>query len=759
MNVLTEYPDIIKEILIPMIIALFAISLPLLLQTISRIDDKYSSTKLTEVFYKDWKSITLIILQILALISVIAWIYRQPRNVDWGFLNIWIDYSALLFIGLSTLLLVVWLFVFVYLIKLFYNPSQLLEYLIKKHNRANSASKIQYFLAISDILYFSIQKANEKLARRLIEFFYNIFGAARQNKEGSIIIYPPEYYDTLFEANELLCLRKKKTISYYNNSALLDLLIDSYQKTKISEETYTAIWVCLRQALEYQREDIVMSYWGNAHQHFDLFMQQTNEERNEKFEITNTEEISKRDFERKRFLEFHYALGGLLFYQKKWILLKRIMSFTNQTPPKYVLVPETMIEAINIFMSVKEPLHNPFYYESHYSFPDISGINKGDIIIMWIRKYCAVLFLRQYTLHDYYYGRTVLELPNVPSTLKEMREWKEELEELKIFVEELITDKIPLNEIGLGHLTNEWFIINEKQRPSDLIDTLINKTNVKYEETKITQPVSESKKEDFKNQTKEIILKTINLYSDIENINEIEDDSKSFFINGVYQLMEKAGFAENQDISYMNSNSIVAQSVASKIHFKLTSTFSFFIDKKFILKPEDIFLAIDRLGLNLADYFLISFGLHLPYYKEILKVANLNKVQNVYYYNSLKIISLDTYVHDTVRNSIILINKNDLPKLKFNTIKAEEFKRYELEELDKRTHLAASIIDLNTRKDLRDEISQKSKDDITKNVLACISLDLEIVWKKSSKCFQIKPFDQFLDRGNPVDLIDIEPLK
>ena len=82
MNILLEYPDIVKEVFVPMIIALFAIAFPFLLQTISRIDDKYSSTKLTEVFYKDRKSTIFLIAVILSLSSIVVWIFKQPRNVD-----------------------------------------------------------------------------------------------------------------------------------------------------------------------------------------------------------------------------------------------------------------------------------------------------------------------------------------------------------------------------------------------------------------------------------------------------------------------------------------------------------------------------------------------------------------------------------------------------------------------------------------------------------------------------------------------------
>ncbi|WP_319480978.1 hypothetical protein [uncultured Draconibacterium sp.] len=759
MNYQVNYIEIVSGACIPLIIALTAIAFPLLLQTVSRIDDKYSSTNLVKVFYKDKICKSYLLSLVVSIIAIPIWFFAPPRIWDFGMFNKLIENSSFIIIALSTIFLVLNLFSLVYLIYKFYSPSKLLDYLIEKLEESkNENEKSTYFISISDLLYFSIQNPNEKIARRLLEFFSHIFISERKNKENKVIIYPPEYYDTIFEANEQLCLRKKKTISYYNDSTLVNLFIDSYQKTILSEETYKALWICLRQALNYGREDIIVAHWENAHQHLSMFMPKIQIEWNEKFEIINQDAIDRRELERERFLEFHYALGGLIMYLGKMSLLKRIMAHTNQTPPKYVLVPDTMIEVLNKYMSIEEPIHNPFLFESRYSFPDISGINKGGIIRMWIRKYCALLFLRQYTLHDYYYGKTALDLPNVPNSLRELNSWKDKLESLKRFIEELLEEKELLNDVGLGYLTNNWFDENEKQKPSELIDTLIKNTKEKYESTKQEQPVSKTKEAEFKEHTKEIVLKAIDTYSEIENAEKIESNFKPFHINGVYQLMEKAGFADDQDVSYLNSDTFVAESVASNFHFKITSTFSFFITKRYVLNREDIFKAIDRLGVNLQEYCIISFGVYLPFLIENLKVPYLSKKGESFYFRDNRIISLDTYVNDTVRYSIVVVRKTDLPKLNFNKITEEEFKKYSLEELDERTHLSASIIDLNSRKDLRDEISQKTDDDLTKNVLACISIGIEARWKLSSKCYQFKPFDQFNNRGVPDKLEDINPI-
>lgn len=753
-----DYNTIVNVSFVPLIFALIAIAFPLLLQSISRIDDKYSSTNLVKIFYKDIICKLYLISLALSILSVVIWFFALPRIWNFGHINKFVDNSAFQIIGFCTLFEVVNLFLLVSLINIFYIPSKLLEYLIKKHNGLKSKDRLLFFNSISDLLYFSIQNPNEKIARRLLEFLNQNFYSFRANNEYKIIKYPSEYYDALFEANEQLCLRKRKTISYYNNSTLLNLLFDDYQKTILSEESYTALWICIRQALEHQREDIVMSYWEKAHQHFNLFMKIIYEKRNNELEIINKEVVLNRKNERERFLEFHYALGGLLMYLKKYNLLIRIMAYTNQTPAKYVLVPETLSEVITKYMSIKDPITNPFLFESRYSFPDISGINKGDVIEMWIRKYCAVLFLRQYTLSKYHLGSNIFKLPNIPNSLGEMDEWKNELEGLKKDIEELIDDREILNKVGFGHLTNEWFMANDKLKPSVLIQELIDKTKAKYNEKKETQVISKAKEKDFNEQTKDIVLSAIESYREIENQNEIENESRSYYINGVYQLMDKAGFSDDQDISYINADSVVAQSVVINMHYQLTDTFSNYIFKKYILNAEDIFPAIKKLDLNFTDYCILAFNFNLSLFKDDLEVQNLTKVGDDYYFCDIKIINFDIYVNDTVRNSIIILKKSDLPQIKFNPAEESEIEKYKLKELDESTHLSASILDLNSRKDLRDEISKSDTEKLTKNVLVCISIGLEVIWRITSKCYQFKLYEQFIDRENPTELKDIESI-
>ena len=134
MNV--DYNSIVEKGCIPLIIAILALGLPVLLQTASRIDDKYNSTRLLRRFYKEKITKIFIAINILSLLSIPIWFFNIPRIVDWGNIaNRFIEKSAFLLILISSVLLIVFLFGFIRLIKIYYDPSRLFNYLEKKYDK------------------------------------------------------------------------------------------------------------------------------------------------------------------------------------------------------------------------------------------------------------------------------------------------------------------------------------------------------------------------------------------------------------------------------------------------------------------------------------------------------------------------------------------------------------------------------------------------------------------------------------------------
>lgn len=808
-NLNTNYPDIVRVAMIPMIIAILAIALPLLIQTISRIEDKYNSTKLIVVFKKEFIYKSFWIILFLSIFSFICWVLKLPRIVDFGVFNYVVDNSAFLFISISTIFLVIATLRLFGLILTYYQTEKLLNRLTRKYKKSiktkrkrkvfrktsnilikvydfiklkskklitklinwlktkrkrnNKTSKeTLYFEAVSSILFFSIQKADEPLSRKLLEFYFDCFISFRKDKKDKIIEYPQEYYDAVFEANGLLCLQKRRPISYFNDSTLFALFIDEFQKTKFSPTTYQFLWKLIIQSLYYDRDDFIFSYWKKAHQLFNIFLKPVDNEFNDKWEVINTEQIKERESERQEFSEFHYAIGGYLMYLEKYKLIKKIIYWTNQTPPKYVLVPETMQEVITKYMEIaqKAKYNNPVYFEQKYPYPEVSGVSANEIIRMWIKRYISILFLRQYTLHSYYTFSKPLEMPSAPKELSETKRWDDELDSLKRFVDEYLGNDEILKQLKFENLANnQWFVDNGKETPDSLIDNLKYEIKEEFVKMKDEQGIDPQKEKAFQKKTVSIINSVFNEYSNLFQQDTHKDNYKSFYISGRYQLMDKAGFASKQEISYLNSDSIVAESVAIELRNMMLNGYALMKKTTYKLNDIDIFPAVDKLEINSNDYVLIAIGLNLEYFLR-LRITNLKNENDNWSYNGFTILNINNTMNDLVSHSLFVLRKTDMPNALQIDVPKEIKDKYRLDELDSENHIFGKILDLHVEenKAIREEVELKSEEsNLSQKVVVCVDLRTEVRYKINTICVQLKSFMQFTDRGLANKLPDIKP--
>ena len=760
MNIFVNYPAIVSTFIIPIIIAIFAFAFPLLLQTISRIDDKYHSTKLIYTFRQDWICLGFVFAMVNALIAAITWILQIPRLVDWRILNAFIDNSALVYIGVSAMVLIIMSFLIVNLTYIYYYPEKLLNHLIKKYNQTQNQKK-DYFEAISKILFYSINKADEPLARALLEFYYEAFIIFRKEKEGQIIEYPQEFYDTVFEANELLCNRKRKTVSLFNDSTLFELFLDQHQKTVISPKTYNFLWRLIVQSILNDKDEFVIAYWRKAHQLYSLFMPVIYPNYDSTYRVlTNQAEIDKRDNERKDFLEFHYVLGGLLMYKRKYNIIRELMRFTQSQPPKYVLVPERMQEIIERYMQIdwKESV-NPVYYEQRYWFPEVYGVNSDNVIRMWIKRYLAVLFIRQYTLFEYYVNSNLLSMPKAPKSLSELNHWKNELISLDYFADDYLSQKEVLKELGLEQFCNQnWFADNNKINPSVLIYNFKKEIEDNFNVIKATQHVDPDKVKEFQEKTIKSLIPVFQNYSSIFTNNKIGKSYKSYYIGGQHYILEKTAFSKNQDVGYINTDSITAEGVSMHFQYYSLNTLILIFPRKYSMVAKDLFLAIDRIGIDSENFVIISVGLNIDYFS-YLQIDGLRKVNEKWCYGEIEIIEINNYLNDLVSHSLFILKKEDLPNMIFKEVDTHLIEKYHLKNINDEFNIYAGINNLNEADNELIKIEaekENSQVDLSQKVLACVDINVEIQCKQNIKCIQLKAFSQFDDRGKANTLDDIK---
>ncbi|MBP3466518.1 MAG: hypothetical protein J6K01_02775 [Paludibacteraceae bacterium] len=758
-QITSKYSDIIAAFAIPMTIAILALAFPLLFQAASRIDDKYNSTLLIKVFRKD-KTCKFFISSLIITLSIcFIWTLQMPKCQDIyinEIINTLISNSAIILLVSSTIVLVISTISVTRLMYIYYIPDKLLERLKKQYAKSKNEKEL-YFEAISEILFYSISKEGEPLARQLQTFYHKEFISFRKDKEHTTIDYPDYYYNILFDANERLCCRERKSISNYNHS-FYDLFIDEYQHTTISQETFSFIWKCLCQSIFYKKEEFIFSYWKKANQYMSFSLQKITPIL-DNGKITNQENIDKRDQERERFLEFHYALCGHIMMKKEYTLLKKLTNYSNQWPPKYELFPERTEEIVTRFIELdKYDDYDIIHYERKYPFLDVDNIDSNEVIKSWIKRYFAFLFIRQYTRNQYFYNPNTTGMPRIPKKMEDKRKYIEQMDVLKSIVTKHLNDKELLDTFDFDEqITKEWFAKNNKKHPIDLIEEYKGRLNDEINKAKIEQEIDKTKKEQFNKCTIKILEPFFEEYHQLFNTTIINDvQYKSLFYNGTYQVVEKMAFSKDQDIDYSNYDSFIAESISLRIKRSFASIFGYYNHKRHQLKTEHLLTAIDKLKLNKTEYTIVSVGFNL----NILNTNDLNdNKDNTWTYKGLRIIETGFSIIENFNQSLFIMKNEDLPYFINHEVDKDTIEKYSLEEINEKYHIYTNVIDLHKtgnegiKKEIEENTTYKQ---LNEYALACVDIKVEIRCKENAKCIQLKVFDLFKDQGFEDNISNIK---
>lgn len=755
MPILNNIGEIVSEFCIPTIIGIFTFATPLILQTISRIDDKYESTLLAKLFVKDWVCRTFIGIGIGSFVSLLLWMLNLPRVVDWGVLNVWIDNSASLILLISVIALIVAACGILYLTYTYYIPKKLVARLQKQCN--THLNERIYFDGVSKVLNYSISKADEELARQTYSAIIDVLIKTRTDKSGQEVVYPDEFYDAVFEANERLLKRERKTLSYLNEGSMLSIFIDEVQQTIISDKTYQYMWLGLRQAVLYNNSEAIKAYWEKAHQYANFALDRIHPEYDKDFNIVNKEALGQQKTIKEKFVEFHYALGGLLLYHKMYDTLEYIMSWTNQQPPKYILVPSTMSEVINMYMQIafKDGSRGFMYYESHYPFIGVRGVNASDIIRFWIKKYMVVLFLRQYTLNTYYIYEDTLQMPRVPESMSERYAWNNELDVLKDLLQKICADTEMLEALGYQHMSEkQWFVENGKPVPPELIESFKAQIEHDMERTRKEQSISKTKLEEFYTATRSILCPVFAQYQSLFGNLSITENYNKISIIGSHQIMDKQAFVDDQEICHANADSIVAEHASFEFQQLALNIFMYMQSRRYILKEQDVWTIIKNLPNNKNDFVIFSIGINLNYLK--LKESGLQNTNGEWSYNGIPIFDIHHSMNDLVSQSLWIIRKSDVPYLVFNKISNEDdISKYKLSEIDEQYHIFASIVDVYATPTIKKELEDRKILDAETKAVVCVDFNAEIRCKKTAKAIQLKIYSQFGNKEQAHSVEDV----
>lgn len=743
------------DVCIPIIAAIIGIGYPIFMQVLTNLEDKYNSHLIGDLFRSEPERNFLTFSIIASLVSALLVLINRPPWFDFGILNIIVDNSAVLLLILFTIILVIGFFLFINKILIYNSKIRFINYLIKKHS--NSKDKTKIFRAISDLLYYSIRIQDSELAQIISRFIYDRFSEHRESSNTKAVEYPQEYYELAYKATEELAIVNNNRLLFLEaRSAGAIWLLGERKNFDISETTYVWLWRNLLIPVKYNKDNMIMSFWETANQYFSYNLPFVNPDYING-EISNQDSINDRNKSRKRFLEFTHALGGLLLYKKKYSCIARIFKYTNSIPPKYELLPSTMVQILDLYINYKDPYEDNYpWITVRYHYPELDGITADYVIKKWICAYIALLFIRQYTLTPHYIYEKPLEPPSIPKTQREKRIWLDNID----FFKDLINDNLNNSELvdclNFNFITDLWCEKNGIRCPIGFIEDLKKDVLQKYKEQEVEQEISQDKVNNFYESTGKQLRGAFEKYHPIRNQVQIESDFKELFIIGDRAIVEKSSYAVDQESEHLNYDSFLGESISNKIHRGMSEIIYFMKNKTYLLEQKDIFPAIDKLQILPQDYVILNYGNYLPYFINDLSVPNLKADK----YNNITIISFEQFHFSILGESFFIIKKSDLPNIEYLDIAKEEIEKYSLKLLDDTYKIYGSVLPLNNNKDLqKDFLEQTDEETLNKSVLINIEFKNKIRWKEKSEIIQIKTFSKYGQKGSPSDLKDITPIK
>lgn len=734
-----------KELIIPLVAAILGIALPMLIGIIQRIDDKYQSTRLIRSFVKERWTIGFLVTLIVTIILLFYSIIAPTNNYNFDSFDSFINNSVFILIFIVCICLIIALFHVFWLIYVYNEPIKLQERLLRSPiNKERRLIWLEFYVAM-------LKKDNSEVLRKAYQAFCEWVINIRKGKSEQMVEYPSEFYDGVIAINEVLCEQTKKAISIANGSDFITMLFDTMQKTTIDPKTFRVIWICLNQQLFYNRQEWVLCYWIAAHQHYLFHLPQYYEgESNINSEGNSVsitiEQVKLRNEARKEFFDFHIALGGLLLYRKEYNLLKQILYYTNAKPPQYVLIPGRFAEIYLLYMDLLS-FSPMYYYEEKFPFLNLqAGVRNEDIIKGWIQQYLILLMFRLFTVVETFLTYSSLSIPGLPQQLMKKQVW---LNNIPILKEKLTDDSIDEWVVQILPL-EKLDVKNKKDELKKILEKLEEELKKGIEKQLEEQPLSEEETSSFHKIASTIIDNDVSHLAKLFPA-KIDNDYNDYETPGRLREVEPAElFYKEKTISYTNFKESLSYMLVHGFRYYFLRTFLLQKRlKEYRIFAENIKETFQRLGFDKDKHIILGFHVNWPsiFKEECYKINNyLWKTSN-----GIEMYDLQGDISFNFINNIIIIDKQNLPGLYFETPNETIVNKYDLKCFNQTYNLYLSEIKLNDNSNILSEVLKRgtnTENELRKSVLICGELNIHTRWKKNVQIVLIKVLYQYRDNGN-----------
>lgn len=548
------------------------------------------------------------------------------------------------------------------------------------------------------------------------------------------VVYPSKYYDFIRRVTKYCVPEKKTENSEVENIVFGGILFfGELGYSNISEQTYYHMWNSLCYAIQYKRDDLVLLYWRNAHQY-------------KSFYINYNNEVSTK--EKERFIEIHLVVGAFLLESKRYECLNKILYYTNSLPPSYVLFPTNLNEIFNWFEKFLCFNKDYIFIESKYPIEKYKDVYASDNIKSIISEYLVLLIFRHISLPDYYIYESHDKLPEIPNTEVGLYNWKEN-------VIPFITKS--LNKIKNIIIDNNIIQTDENSiKIEDFISKLELIVSDKYSIFKIEQEIDNNIELAFRNSTSTYINDKIKTLLAINNDQIFESSllRKLWYKKPIH----KGAFAKNQHISYGNIDDVFSEILSYNFNTYYSLLFPRISKKRYLINEENIIDTLKKIiGSNSINFQIIACRTSLDYWISINKsVINKDELYYLKTDNNTEIPIFNLWnCHPNLYQTFYVIEKTNLPTIRFEKPDITEILKYKLEPYDESLNLYGNVIDLKDREDLHIEIPQQEAN-IKEYAYVCLELTPIFYFNSDAEVVEIQVFDRFDNKGVPNAISEVK---
>lgn len=391
----------ILSICIPLVIAIFAMAFPLAINEIGSINSKYNSERIVEVFRKEfeWKWFNNLLYISLILIAIYICGRTFGLSVRWVHMLIWS-------IFISTLLLSLFLILFVKKVLIYKSDILLRDYLLEMDN-----DSFQRKIEILDLYLYFIRKDKIVSDNKIWEYFSKYFLKRRieNSKIDEGLIFDKDDYQIIWKLHRVVMeSNQNELVSLQCNASSGEWLMgrDEYH-SRISEDIIKTIWNNLSNAISADKSYIAIKFYTIVYDYFDQIPEILPEFDPDApdYQIINKEQVDQRLDERQDIIDFITVLGGHLYFNNKLRDIGTIFYYTQSQPPNYkAFLPATIGICLKLYCKLWADDQGRYsLIDVRYPFPALIGIGEAGKVLGNSFRFIVLEYIRLFTLHSYFY--------------------------------------------------------------------------------------------------------------------------------------------------------------------------------------------------------------------------------------------------------------------------------------------------------------------------------------------------------------------